>query len=68
MKYLREIFSLAGIGLFGGLAIGMVAGLTLYEVIDSSVCSSLKERAELEQLCIDGNDRACRVLELRGGR
>lgn len=56
-------------GLFWGFLIGALAGtfvgLFVTSGLGADISASREHRLSLEQKCIDGNDGACRVLEVR---
>lgn len=55
----------------GSLAIGLLVGVLLSVgisyLIGDEVDRSCRDQRNVEQLCIDGNDNACRVMEVRRG-
>lgn len=56
-------------GLLWGLLVGAIIGCAAMMVVGNAAMESTArvylERGQLEQLCIGGNDGACRVLEAR---
>jgi len=56
-------------GLFWGFLIGALAGtfvgLFVVSGLGADISASREHLLSLEQKCIDGNDGACRVLEVR---
>lgn len=56
-------------GLFWGFFVGMILGGACMTFAGNAALESsakmYRERGQLEQLCIGGNDGACRVLEAR---
>ena len=59
-------------GLFWGLFLGaLLGGFTSFylgTVAAEDLNAVAAERGEIQKACIDGNDRACRVYEVRYGR
>jgi len=59
-------------GLFWGFLVGALAGtfigLMVTSALDEDIAGGQAERRSFEQQCISGNDRACRVYEVRYAR
>lgn len=59
---------LAGIFFACSAGLGFLYGTVFAEEWNAANASVAAERGEIQQACIDGNDRACRVYEVRYGR
>lgn len=59
-------------GAFCGFVVGVVAGTFIAFMVTRGLGAHMEasraERASYEQQCISGNDRACRIYEVRYGR
>jgi len=59
-------------GAFVGFVVGAVAGTFIGFMVTGGLGAEIEasraERGSYEQQCISGNDRACRIYEVRYGR
>lgn len=59
-------------GAFWGFVVGALAGTFIGFMVTGGLGAEMEasraERASYEQQCISGNDRACRIYEVRYGR
>lgn len=51
-----------------GLLVGVILVIGSYILVADEARESCRDDRNVEQLCIDGNDSACRVMEVRRGR
>lgn len=51
-----------------GFVCGLTAGFFLVGIPADEFNKLYLEKVQLEQVCIGGNDRACRIYEVRYGR
>ncbi|APO93983.1 hypothetical protein BI313_04660 [Xanthomonas vesicatoria] len=65
IEMLREIGLLAGMGCAVGLGAGAFVGYWSGAGIAQSIDRQIERDEAIQQQCIDGNDNACRVMELR---
>ncbi|MEA9787077.1 hypothetical protein VDF90_07410 [Xanthomonas campestris pv. raphani] len=60
------LFEMGGpwlVGMVIGIILGVFSGLSLADDIEAQI----QRDQRIEQRCIDGNNNACRVMELRRG-
>ncbi|MCC4615643.1 hypothetical protein LL972_06390 [Xanthomonas campestris pv. asclepiadis] len=65
IQFCREIGPLACMACALGFGIGLLAGYPVGAGVAQSVSRQIERDEAIQQQCIDGNDNACRVMELR---